>query len=81
MRAKVEQELSRLEKEGIIQPVKFSDCAAPIVPVVKENGDVHICGDYQLTVNQVAKLDAYPLPKVEELFVKLTGGKLSPNSI
>ena len=39
----VEDELERLEKEGIISPVEFSEWAAPIVPVVKTNGDVRIC--------------------------------------
>ena len=36
MRGKVEQELDRLQKKGIIKPVKFSDWAAPIVPVLKK---------------------------------------------
>jgi hypothetical protein len=31
----VEDELERLEKEGIISPVEFSEWAAPIVPVMK----------------------------------------------
>ena len=35
LRGKVEQELKRLERDGIIQPVQFSNWAAPIVPVVK----------------------------------------------
>ena len=75
LRKKVEQELERLEREGIIKPVQFSDWAAPIVPVVKADGSIRICGDYRLTINQASKLDAYPLPKVEELFASLSGGK------
>ena len=31
---RVEAELDRLEKAGIIESVRFSDWAAPIVPVV-----------------------------------------------
>ena len=40
MRAKVEQELDRLHQQGIIEPVQFSDWAAPIVPVLKQNDSV-----------------------------------------
>ncbi len=36
LKAKVEQELDRLESEGIISPVEFTEWAAPIVPVVKQ---------------------------------------------
>ena len=75
MKDKVEQELDHLDKHGIIEPVQFSEWAAPIVPVLKQNGDIRICGDYKLTVNAVAKLDTYPLPRIEDLFTSLSGGK------
>ena len=76
MRGKVEEELERLVSEGIIEPVQFADWAAPIVPVVKSDGkSLRICGDFKLTVNQASKLDRYPIPKVEDLFAKLAGGK------
>ena len=68
---KVEGELERLQKEGIIELVKFSEWAAPIVPVVKTNGQIRLCGDYRLTVNQASKLEAYPLPKIGELFARM----------
>ena len=65
---KVEEELHRLQSLGIITPIKHSQWAAPIVPVVKQNDTIRLCGDYQITVNQVTKVDTYPLPKVEDLF-------------
>ena len=34
-----------------------------------------ICGDYKSTVNQVSKLDSYPIPKVEDLLAILGGGE------
>ena len=56
LREKVEKELDRLQQQGIIEPVQFSDWAAP---VVKTDGSVRICGDYKVTVNQAAKTDKY----------------------
>ena len=46
------------------------------MPIVKSDGkSLRICGDFELTVNQASKLDRYPIPKVEDLFAKLAGGK------
>ena len=76
MRKKVEDELERLTKEGILEPVEFSPWAAPIVAVMKaDKTNVRICGDFRQTVNSAAKLDKYPIPKVEDLFATLSGGK------
>ena len=72
---KVEKELDRLLALGIIRPVQFSDWATPIVPVLKSDGGVRICGDYKVTVNRAAKLEKYPIPRIEELFTSLSGGK------
>ena len=74
LKAKVEMELDRLRSEGLLSPVEFSECAAPIVPVVKQDGTVRICGDYKCTVNQVSKLDNYTIPNTEDLLAKLGGG-------
>ena len=60
LKEKVEAELERLQQQGTIEPVQFSEWAAPIVPVVKSDNSVRICGDYKVTVNRVAKLDKYP---------------------
>ncbi|XP_019859677.1 PREDICTED: uncharacterized protein K02A2.6-like [Amphimedon queenslandica] len=76
LKEKVEKELERLQQEGVIIPVTFSDWATPIVPIVKPDGSVRLCGDYKVTVNAVAKLETYPLPKIEELFTALSGGTI-----
>lgn len=75
MRDKVEAELDRLVQEGTLEPVQTSDWASPIVAVLKPNGKVRLCGDFKQTVNPVSKLDRYPIPRVEDLFAKLAGGK------
>ena len=51
LREKLEQGLERLERAGTIEPVQYSEWATPIVPVMKSDGTVIVCGDYKLTVN------------------------------
>ena len=72
-KGKIEKELDRLVQQRVIEPICFSEWAAPIVPVLKKDETVRICGDYKLTVNQAAKTDSYPLPKINDLFASLAG--------
>jgi hypothetical protein len=75
IRESVNKELIRLENEGIIEHVQHADWAAPIVPVVKSNGnDIRLCGDYKVTINAAMKTDSYPIPRVEDLYARLSGG-------
>ncbi len=46
-----------------------------IVPVVKRDGSIQVCGDYKLTVYKVIKVDSYQLPLIEDIFASLAGGK------
>ena len=76
-RALVNKELDRLVDQGILTPVQFANWVAPIVPVLKSNKQsVRICGDFKRTVNQASKVDKYPIPKIEDLFTSLAGGKI-----
>ncbi|XP_049881979.1 uncharacterized protein K02A2.6-like [Pectinophora gossypiella] len=75
LRARVERELSRLDEDGTIYRVDYSDYGTPIVPVVKQNGEIRICGDYKVTINPKLKRDYYPLPRIDELFANLSGGE------
>ncbi|XP_042147460.1 uncharacterized protein K02A2.6-like [Ixodes scapularis] len=70
---KVDEALDKLIRQGILEPVRHSSWATPIVPVVKKDGTVRICGDYKSTVNPVVRWESYPLPTPEELFAKLAG--------
>ncbi|GFR58001.1 Pol polyprotein [Elysia marginata] len=42
LRKAIEEELSRLQRDGIIKPIEHSEWATPIVPVWKKNGTVSI---------------------------------------
>ena len=72
---RIDTELDRLVNEGVYVPVEVSDWAAPIVPIVKTDGSVRICGDYKITINKASKLDNYPIPKSEDIYACLAGGQ------
>ena len=75
LRPKIEAELDRLEKEGVVTKVNWSEWATPIVPVLKPNGSIRICGDFKATLNPQLKVPKHPLPTVEDVFAKLGGGQ------
>ena len=68
-------ELQRLEDEGILKPLSFSEWASPILVVTKPNGTIRICGDFKRPVNPIIENEEYLMPIPEELFTKLQGGK------
>ena len=69
------QTLERMEGEGILETVTHSEWASPIVPVMKEDRKVRICGNYKRTLNKVCLVDQYPLPRIEDMFASMAGGK------
>jgi len=55
IKEKVETELKKLQDQGVIEPVKFSKWAAPILPVLKhDKKSIKICGNYKLTANKAS---------------------------
>ena len=62
-----------------------SEWASPIVPILKPDKKVRLCGDFKVTINPVLDVDRLPvtLPKLEELLATVSGGKwfskLDPN--
>ncbi|KAK2711383.1 hypothetical protein QYM36_012534 [Artemia franciscana] len=75
IREKVELELNRLVKIGVLEKVDSSDWASPIIQVNKPNGCVRICGDFKATVCPSLNPKEYPMPTAEEIFTNLRGGQ------
>lgn len=76
MKEKVESELNRLVSEGILSPVDHNEWSSAIVPVIKRNGDIRLCGDFKVSVNPNLYIHRYPIPRIEHIFLTLQGGKL-----
>ena len=61
----------------MLRKVEVSEWTIPIVPVVKPNGSIRLCGDYTVILNpQQLQVNQYPLPHPDELFSALNGGQL-----
>lgn len=75
-KSKVETKLRDLIKSGVLEPVDNSDWGTPLVPILKPNGDLRICGDYKVTLNKCLLDFKYPLPRIDEIFASLEGGEL-----
>ena len=56
--------------------MEISEWAAPVVHIVKHDESIRLCGDYKVTVNKVANVDTYPIPRINDLYAKLSGGTL-----
>ena len=75
LREKVEAELNRLERDGVLEKTSYFLWATPVVGVPKRVNSLRLCGDYKVTVNLVLDIDQYPLPK-PDIFASLSGSKL-----
>ena len=71
----VDRGLDELEKEDIVRRVDHSNWAAPIVTPSKKDGRIIICGDFKVTINPQLYIDSYLIPRIEDIFASLTGGK------
>ncbi|GFX19438.1 retrovirus-related Pol polyprotein from transposon 412 [Trichonephila clavipes] len=73
LKGRVENEIDRLEKEGIIEKVDSSEWATPVDPVVKSDGSIRLCADYSVTLNPNLIVPQHPLPRLDEIFGSLNG--------
>lgn len=75
---KVEAELNRLEKEGIIEKVKKpTNWCAPMMPVLRKNGNVKICVDFRkLKLHEAVKREHFMLPNLDDISPRLAGSTL-----
>ena len=68
----VAAKVNRLHSAGIIRPSVSSWRAQVLLVHNKESGKKRLCVDYSQTVNLFTQLDAYPLPRIDDLVNKLS---------
>lgn len=75
LRPKVGAEIDGLLEAGILSKVDRSEWATPLVPIIKKDSLVRLCGDFKVSVNPKLQVDQYPLPHVEDIFIAMTEGQ------
>ena len=76
-RKQVEEQLETEVEAGILEPVRTSEWACQIVPIVKQDGkSIRICGNFKQAANRAIKVDKHPVPKGKDMFAKLSGEKV-----
>jgi hypothetical protein len=75
LKSKLQDELKRLEKLGVIKKTNIpTDWVLPLVLVEKANGDIRVCVD-PMTLNIYIKREHYHLPHKSEILSEMAGAK------
>lgn len=69
----VQEELDQMIQNDTIEPSN-SPWASPVCIVTKRDGSIRFCIDFRKLNDRTVK-NAYPLPRIDETFDALTGGK------
>ena len=72
MALQVKEEVDKLYKAKFIKVVLYPQWVANIVPVIKKNGQVRICIDFQ-DLNRACPKDDFPLPHIDLLIDNTAG--------
>ncbi|KAJ9519121.1 hypothetical protein QJQ45_007673 [Haematococcus lacustris] len=70
----LKQQIQDLLAKGMIEP-SSSPYAAPVLFVQKKSGELRMCIDYR-QLNKITLRDQYPLPRIDDMFDKLSGCKV-----
>ena len=70
----LKSEVERLVTIGVLKRIDNSQWAAPIFIIPKKNGTVRFISDFR-ELNKRIKRKPYPIPKIQDLLLKLEGFK------
>ncbi|GBO28222.1 Transposon Ty3-G Gag-Pol polyprotein [Araneus ventricosus] len=75
MRKKVDIAIDKLLNQGVLEPISNPKWSTPIVPIIKQSGEIRLCADYKVTFNKAMKNNPFPLPSVNHILANLADGK------
>nr|CAE04489.2 OSJNBa0094O15.8 [Oryza sativa Japonica Group] len=71
----IKAEVTRLYDAGFIRPCRYAEWISNIVPVIKKNGKLRVCIDFQ-DLNKATPKDEYPMPIADQLVDAASGNKI-----
>ena len=79
LRDKAKAEIDKILQMEVIEPVeKPTEWCSGLTIVAKANGGIRVCVNLT-ALNKGVKRETYPLPRVSEMLLKLSEGKVFPN--
>ncbi|GBN30968.1 Transposon Ty3-G Gag-Pol polyprotein [Araneus ventricosus] len=75
MRKKVDIAIDKLLDQGVLEPISNPKWSTPIVPAIKQSGEIRLCADYKVTINKAMKNHPFPIPSVNHILANLADGK------
>ncbi|XP_049886625.1 uncharacterized protein K02A2.6-like [Pectinophora gossypiella] len=76
LEAKIGEKIEELKQRDIIEPVVGSSkWVSPVVPVLKENGEIRLCVDMR-RANEAIIRENHPLPTMDKLLPKMKNAKV-----
>lgn len=68
----IQKELQKLYEAKIIEPIRYSNWVANVVPGRKKTGEIRVCIDFR-NLNLASLKDNYPLPSMEHVLEVVIG--------
>lgn len=74
--SEVDKELEEPVANGLWTPVNYREWALPLVVVPRKGNKLILCLSYRPTVKPNIFRDMYPLPRIDDILVSFSGGKV-----
>ena len=64
---KVDAAIDTLIAQDVLEQVADTVWGTPVVPILKKDGSIRLCGDYKITINKAIRPHPHPVPVISHL--------------